>query len=60
MSVVGYDDTPLGASFLPPLSTVRQNWQEGGVLLARKVLALIQGQAVASQMLPTSLIVRAA
>ena len=59
VSVVGYDDTPLGASFLPPLSTVRQNWQEGGVLLARKVLALIRGQAVASQMLPTSLIVRA-
>jgi DNA-binding LacI/PurR family transcriptional regulator len=59
VSVVGYDDTPLGASFLPPLSSVRQNWQEGGVLLARKVLALIQGQAVGSQMLPTSLIVRA-
>lgn len=59
VAVVGYDDTPHGASFLPPLSTVRQNWQEGGVLLARKVLALIDGQPVASQMLPTSLIVRA-
>jgi len=58
VSVVGYDDTPLGATFLPPLSTVRQNWQEGGVLLARKVLALIQGQPVASQKLPTALIVR--
>lgn len=59
VSVVGYDDTPLGASFLPPLSTVRQNWQEGGILLARKVLALIEGQSVASQMLPTTLVVRA-
>lgn len=59
VSVVGYDDTPHGAGFLPPLSTVRQNWQEGGMLLARKVLALIDGQPVASQMLPTSLIVRA-
>lgn len=59
VSVVGYDDTPHGASFLPPLSTVRQNWQEGGVLLARKVLALIDGQSVPSQMLPTTLVVRA-
>ncbi len=59
VSVVGYDDTPHGAGFLPPLSTVRQNWQEGGMLLARKVLALIDGQPVASQMLPTNLVVRA-
>lgn len=59
VSVIGYDDMPLGASFLPPLSTVRQNWQEGGVLLARKILALIQGQPVSSQMLPTTLVVRA-
>jgi DNA-binding LacI/PurR family transcriptional regulator len=58
VSVIGYDDTPLGASFLPPLSTVRQNWQEGGVLLARKVLALIRGEPVGSQMMPTTLIVR--
>ena len=59
VSVIGYDDTPLGASFLPPLSTVRQNWQEGGVLLARKVLTLIQGHPVQSQMMATTLVVRA-
>ncbi|MFC3650276.1 LacI family DNA-binding transcriptional regulator [Dyella humi] len=58
VSVIGYDDTPLGASFLPPLSTVRQNWQEGGVLLARKVLTLIQGHPVPSQMMATTLVVR--
>ncbi|GLQ99780.1 LacI family transcriptional regulator [Dyella mobilis] len=58
VSVIGYDDTPLGASFLPPLSTVRQNWQEGGVLLARKVLALIHGQPVQSQMMASTLVVR--
>ena len=40
VSVVGYDDMLLGASFLPLLSSVRQDWQEGGMLLARKVLVL--------------------
>ena len=58
VSVIGYDDTPQGAIFLPPLSTVRQNWQEGGVLLARKVLGMIRSEAVESQMLPTALVLR--
>jgi DNA-binding LacI/PurR family transcriptional regulator len=59
VSVIGYDDTPQGATFLPPLSTVRQNWQEGGVLLARKVLGLLRGETVQSEMLPTALVIRA-
>jgi DNA-binding LacI/PurR family transcriptional regulator len=59
VSVVGYDDTPLGASFLPPLSSVRQNWQEGGMLLARKVLALVDGKPAYSEMLSTTLVLRA-
>ncbi len=59
VSVVGYDDTPLSASFLPALSTVRQDWQEGGTLLARKVLALIQGQNAQSETLPVTLVLRA-
>ncbi len=58
VSVIGYDDTPLGANFLPPLSSVHQDWQEGGTLLARKILALIKGEAPDSEMLPTSLVVR--
>ena len=59
VSVVGYDDMPLAASFLPPLSSVRQNWQEGGSLLARKMLALIRDEPVQSQALPVQLVVRA-
>jgi DNA-binding LacI/PurR family transcriptional regulator len=59
VSVIGYDDTPLGANFVPPLSSVHQNWHEGGVLLARKILALIDGKRARSEMLPTSLVVRA-
>jgi len=58
VSVVGYDDMPICASFLPPLSSVRQDWQEGGILLARKVLALIRNEPVKSETLPVTLIVR--
>jgi len=59
VSVIGYDDTLLGASFIPPLTTVHQNWIEGGQLLARKALALIQGEPVQSEVIPNYLIVRA-
>jgi DNA-binding LacI/PurR family transcriptional regulator len=59
VAVVGYDDMPMCASFLPPLSSVRQDWQEGGLLLARKVLAMIHNQPAHSETLPVTLIVRA-
>lgn len=59
VTVVGYDDTPLGATFNPPLSTVHQNWHEGGVLLARKAVALFRGEKVRSETLPSRLVVRA-
>lgn len=59
VTVVGYDDTPLGAAFIPPLSSVHQNWHEGGILLARKAMALFRGESVASETLPSRLVVRA-
>ena len=59
VSVIGYDDTPLGAAFIPPLSSVHQNWHEGGMLLARKALALFRGEKVKSETLPSSLVLRA-
>ena len=59
VSVVGYDDTPLGAAFIPPLSSVHQNWHDGGILLARKALALVRGERVKSEMLPSRLVLRA-
>ena len=58
VSVVGYDDTPGAASFVPPLTSVHQYLRDGGVLLARKMLGLIHGEAVESEMLPTELIER--
>ena len=59
VSVVGYDDTPLGAAFIPPLSSVHQNWHDGGMLLARKALALARGEPVRSETLPSRLVLRA-
>jgi DNA-binding LacI/PurR family transcriptional regulator len=59
VSVVGYDDTPLGATFIPPLSSVHQNWHDGGILLARKALALFRGEPVKSETLPSRLVLRA-
>lgn len=58
VSVVGYDDTPAAATFVPPLTSVHQYLREGGVLLARKILGLIQGDPVDSESLRTTLVVR--
>ena len=58
VSVIGYDDTPGAASFVPPLTSVHQYLRDGGVLLARKMLGLIHGDMVTSEMLPTTLMVR--
>ncbi|MBC7453826.1 MAG: LacI family DNA-binding transcriptional regulator [Massilia sp.] len=58
VSVIGYDDTPGAASFVPPLTSVHQYLRDGGVLLARKILGLMQGEAVTSEMLPTMLVAR--
>jgi DNA-binding LacI/PurR family transcriptional regulator len=59
VSVIGYDDMLLSAAFVPPLTTVHQNWDEGGRLLARKALALIRGEPAESEVLPTHLVTRA-
>jgi DNA-binding LacI/PurR family transcriptional regulator len=58
ISVVGYDDTPGAASFVPPLTSVHQYLRDGGVLLAKKMLDMIEGISAQSEMLPTTLIVR--
>lgn len=57
-SVVGFDDTALAASAEPALTSVHQDLYQGGVVLARKVLGLIEGRAEESELLPTRLVVR--
>jgi len=58
VSVIGYDDTPVGAAFIPPLSSINQNWRDGGILLARKALALIRGEPAQSAVMPSRLVLR--
>jgi len=59
VSVIGYDDSPLGATYVPPLSSIHQNFTAAGSLLARKICALIDGQNTESETLPTHLVLRA-
>lgn len=58
VSVIGYDDTPGAASFAPALTSVHQYLRDGGTLLAKKVLGLIHGEPVESEVLHTTLVVR--
>jgi DNA-binding LacI/PurR family transcriptional regulator len=47
VSVVGFDDIPEAGYFLPPLTTVRQDFAEVGRRCIDRVMALIAGEAVA-------------
>ncbi|PKP88945.1 MAG: LacI family transcriptional regulator [Alphaproteobacteria bacterium HGW-Alphaproteobacteria-17] len=58
VSVVGFDDSPGASIFSPKLTSVRQDWAQGGVLLAQKVLDLVGGRAVESHMMPVQLVAR--
>ncbi|MEY3018366.1 MAG: hypothetical protein RL336_1501 [Pseudomonadota bacterium] len=58
VAVVGYDDISLSAYFVPPITSIRQDRELGGQLLVEKILALLEGDAVESSLLETSLVVR--
>ena len=58
VAFIGYDDTPLAATFSPALTSVHQNWRNGGIRLAQKILQMIEGEAVSSEVMLTSLSVR--
>jgi len=58
VAVVGYDDIALAGYYHPPLTTIRQPIRAAGEALASALLALIDGQPVASSQLPTELIER--
>lgn len=58
-SIVGYNDIPPSAHFLPPLTTIRQDTQHAGALLVEKLMQAIEGGKPVSTMLPTELTVRA-
>ena len=44
---------------MPPLPSVHQNSLDAGVLLAKKIRGLIEGEPAQSETLPTHLVLRA-
>ncbi len=58
VAVVGYDDIALAGYYLPPITSIRQDRELGGQLLVEKLLALLDGEQVASSLLETTLVVR--
>ena len=55
VSVIGFDDAPGAALFTPAVTSVRQDWDRGGTLLAQKILELTAGGKPASQSMPVEL-----
>lgn len=60
VAVVGFDDVGAASESNPPLTTIRINKEEMGILALRMLLGLIQSQAVPNTkiIVPTNLIVR--
>ncbi len=59
IALVGFDDLPLAAYTVPPLTTVHVPAQALGRAVGELVLQRIQGASVASRRLSTTLVVRA-
>ncbi|MDT0158108.1 LacI family DNA-binding transcriptional regulator [Microbacterium sp. ARD32] len=59
ISVAGFDDVPLARHFLPPLTTVRQDFQALGVAVVEMLRAAIEQREIPSfTRIPTELVVR--
>ncbi|WP_346767868.1 LacI family DNA-binding transcriptional regulator [Knoellia koreensis] len=60
VSVVGFDDVPEAASFIPPLTTIRQDFEQIGALCVERVLGQVRGDgpATGTTLVPTELVVR--
>lgn len=58
ISVVGFDDLPDARHFLPPLTTVRQDFHALGTLSLRMLIAAIEGRSPAPESIAAQLIVR--
>ena len=60
VAVMGFDDLPIAAAAMPPLTTVRQPLQEMGTIAFRMVIRLAAGETLESRriVLDTELVVR--
>lgn len=56
--VIGYDDLPLAAASVPPLSTIRQDLADGARQLVDSLLKRIEGKHTGSVVLNPELVVR--
>jgi DNA-binding LacI/PurR family transcriptional regulator len=59
VKVIGYDDLPLAATSVPPLSTIRQEIADGARQLVDSLLKRIDGKQTGSVVLNPELVVRA-
>jgi len=55
VAVIGFDDAPGAALFTPSVSSIRQDWDRGGKLLAQKILALTKGAKPLSESMPVEI-----
>ena len=58
ISVVGFDDVPESAYYIPPLTTVRQDFAELGRRGVQLVLARLRGEVFPADPVPPQLVVR--
>lgn len=58
VSVVGYNDIPAAQFFSPPITTIRQDTQQAGRMLAAKLLRIVEGKPAQSASIRTQLIRR--
>ena len=58
VAVIGFDDSPIAATAAIPLTTVRQDWNAAGRLLARKMLTWLGGEEPTPEVIPVSLVAR--
>jgi DNA-binding LacI/PurR family transcriptional regulator len=58
VAVVGFDDIADAADYLPPLTTVRQDFDELGERAVEALIRAIDGAAPRTELIPTRLIVR--
>lgn len=58
LSVVGFDDIPESRHFLPPLTTIRQDFHALGTLSVTLLIAALRGKTLPSELLAAELVVR--
>lgn len=59
VSIVGFDDIPTATQAIPPLTTIRQEHREKGLLAGQALVSLLRSEAVAhTSPLPVHLMIR--